>query len=64
MNWINKSIRIQSEKQTDCGTLYRTNTCFYFSQIGCKEGKEREGEMKDLKKLKGCGGFKICPQIL
>lgn len=34
------------------------------SQIGCRGEQEREGEAKDLKRLKECRGFKICAQIL
>lgn len=34
------------------------------SQVGCRGEQEREGKAKDLKRLKGCRGFKICAQIL
>lgn len=36
-------------------------TCFYFQQIGYKGKEEREGKSKDIKRLKGCSSFKVCP---
>lgn len=57
---INKPMRIQSEKQTVESLLDKQPV----SQVGCRGEQEREGEAKDLKRLKGCHGFKICPQIL
>lgn len=63
-NELDKQIHGHTVRKTDCGTLHWTNDLFLFLTNTLQGEKGKGGEPKDLKRLKRCVNFKICPQIL